>query len=59
MPMLVLWAGQGAIGAVFDILAAWQERATDVRGKEVPGGHNLPDLSPKEVAAELKAFFRA
>lgn len=58
-PMLVLWAEQGAMGSLFDVLATWKERAVDVRGKQLPGGHNLPDLSPKEVTAELEAFFRA
>jgi haloacetate dehalogenase len=58
-PRLVLWAQQGAMGALFDVLATWKERAVDVRGKQLPGGHNLPDLSPKEVTAELEAFFRA
>lgn len=58
-PMLVLWAQQGAMGRLFDIIAAWRERATDVRGKPLPGGHNLPDLSPHEVTAELQAFFKA
>lgn len=58
-PMLVLWAQQGAMGSFFDVLATWKERAVDVRGKQLPGGHNLPDLSPKEVTAELDAFFRA
>ena len=57
-PMLVLWAQQGPIGRIYDVLATWKERASDVRGKELPGGHNLPDISPKEVTAELQGFFK-
>jgi len=57
-PMLVLWAQQGPMGRIYDVLASWKERASDVRGKELPGGHNLPDISPKEVTAELQSFFK-
>ncbi len=57
-PMLVLWAAQAPMGRIYDVLATWKERATDVRGKELPGGHNLPDISPNEVTAELLAFFK-
>jgi len=41
------------------VLATWKERASDVRGKVLPGGHNLPDGSPNEVLAELQAFLKA
>ena len=58
-PLLALWARQGPMGRIYDVLATWKERATDVRGKELPGGHNLPDLSPKEVTVELLAFFKS
>ena len=58
-PLLALWAQQGPMGHIYDVLATWKERATDVRGKELPGGHNLPDLSPKEVTVELLAFFKS
>lgn len=58
-PMLVLWARQAPMGRLYDVLATWKELATDVRGKELPGGHNLPDGSPKEVTAELQSFFAA
>jgi haloacetate dehalogenase len=58
-PLLTLWAQRGPMGRIYDVLATWKELAIDVRGKELPGGHNLPDLSPKEVTAELQAFFKA
>ncbi len=58
-PMLVLWAAQAPMGRIYDMLATWKERATNVNGKQLPGGHNLPDQSPNEVLAELQAFFRA
>jgi len=57
-PLLVLWAQQGPMGRLFDVLATWKERASDVRGKVLPGGHNLPDGSPNEVLAELQVFLK-
>jgi haloacetate dehalogenase len=60
-PLLVLWARNAPMGRLFDVPATWQERASEVsaRSKVLPGGHNLPDGSPKEVAAELRAFLRS
>jgi haloacetate dehalogenase len=57
-PLLVLWGAQGAIARWYDVVATWQERATDVRGKALPGGHWLPEQVPDELYAELMAFLR-
>ncbi|MDB5440568.1 MAG: hypothetical protein JWM33_2995 [Caulobacteraceae bacterium] len=58
-PMLTLWADQAPMGRIYDVLATWKERATSVTGKQIAGGHNLPDTSPDAVFAELSAFFAA
>jgi haloacetate dehalogenase len=59
-PLLVLWAKNAAMGRLFDVPATWRERASDVSAlsQALPGGHNLPDGSPKEVTASLQAFLR-
>jgi haloacetate dehalogenase len=59
-PLLVLWARDAPLGRLFDVPATWRERAGEVsaRSKALPGGHNLPSGSPKEVTAELQAFLR-
>jgi haloacetate dehalogenase len=59
-PLLVLWARNAPMGRLFDVPATWRERASEVsaQSKALPGGHNLPDGSPKEVTAELQAFLR-
>jgi haloacetate dehalogenase len=54
----VLWGAQGAIARWYDVVATWQERATDVRGKALPGGHWLPEQVPDELYTELMAFLR-
>ncbi len=56
-PMLALWGDRGAVGKCFDVLALWRERAVDVRGKALPGGHYLAEEIPDLVAAEFAAFF--
>jgi haloacetate dehalogenase len=60
-PLLVLWAKDAPLGRLFDVPATWRERASEVsdRSKVLPGGHNLPHGSPKEVTAELQAFLRS
>jgi haloacetate dehalogenase len=55
----VLWAADGAMDRLYDVLAIWRERATNVTGKGMPGGHNMQEGAPNEVLAELRAILRA
>ena len=55
-PLLVLWGARGLIGALYDPIAVWRERASDVRGKASPCGHWLPEELPDETLAELRTF---
>ena len=57
-PLLVLWGERGNVGKLFDVMAIWRARAADVRGKGLPGGHNLQQDVPSETLAELRAFLR-
>jgi haloacetate dehalogenase len=56
-PLLVLWGQNGVIEKCFDALALWRERASDVRGHALPGGHYLAEECPDLVADELERFF--
>ena len=56
-PLLALWAAEGVVARCFDPLALWRERALDVRGRAVSGGHYLAEESPGEVADTLEPFF--
>jgi haloacetate dehalogenase len=58
-PVLALWAERGPMNRQFDVLTTWRERATQVTGKSLPGGHFLPEELPDQVLAELQAFLRA
>ncbi len=56
-PLLVLWGKNGAIERHFDCLALWRERAADIRGHALPGGHYLAEELPEDVLREFLAFF--
>lgn len=64
-PVLLLWGSNMAkrpgwqTGASLDMLAVWQKRAVDVRGKSLNCGHFLPEELPEETTAELLAFLSA
>jgi pimeloyl-ACP methyl ester carboxylesterase len=55
-PVLALWGADGVIERLYDTLETWRERAENVRGKALPGGHWLPEQLPREVCDELLAF---
>ncbi|PWJ21813.1 alpha/beta fold hydrolase [Jannaschia seohaensis] len=57
MPLHVLWGDRGTIEVVFDALALWRLRASNVTGHAMPGTHYFAEEHPVEVAAELRAFF--
>lgn len=55
-PLLSLWGRDSKFGARFDPLAYWRERARDVRGEVVAGGHFVPEESPEAVIRALSDF---
>jgi haloacetate dehalogenase len=57
MPMLVLWGEKSHVNRSFKPIRAWQERASDVRGKMLACGHYPAEQVPDETYQELRAFF--
>jgi haloacetate dehalogenase len=55
-PLLVLWGERSQVGTSYDPLTLWREVATDVRGRALPGGHNLPEELPGQTLAALLEF---
>ena len=55
-PLLVLWGEASQVGTSYDPLSLWREVATDVRGRALPGGHNLPEELPGPTLAALLEF---
>jgi haloacetate dehalogenase len=57
-PMLALWGGKGTVGALYDVLQSWRDKAVDVRGRALDCGHIPQEERPDETADELIRFFR-
>lgn len=55
-PMQVLWGEFGKMHTLFDVLATWRDKATDVRGRALPCGHFIPEEAPQALLDELLPF---
>jgi haloacetate dehalogenase len=55
-PLHVLWAKDGAMGRMYDVMGIWKERGTQVTGAAMPGGHSFQETHPEETLAQLGPF---
>lgn len=55
-PLLVIWASDAAMGRMYDVAGIWKERATQVTGVALTGGHNLQEQNPVGVLGQLEPF---
>jgi haloacetate dehalogenase len=58
-PLLVLWGDRSLVGTSYDPLRLWREVATDVRGRSLPGGHNLAEELPEQTLSAVLEFIVA
>jgi haloacetate dehalogenase len=59
-PVLCLWGARGALPVFYgDVLDVWRAWAPGVTGRAVDASHFLVEDQPREVAAELTAFFHS
>ncbi|MDD0814247.1 alpha/beta hydrolase [Curvibacter sp. HBC28] len=58
-PLRVLWGDKGAVGANFDVLGLWRERALTVSGRALPCGHYIAEEAPALLLQEAFEFFRS
>ncbi|MGJ7506950.1 alpha/beta fold hydrolase [Variovorax sp. GT1P44] len=58
-PLRVLWGEHGVVGRCFDVLDLWRQRADDVSGGTLHGGHYIPEEAPRELLAQALSFFNA
>lgn len=58
-PVSVLWGAKGLVGRKYDVVSVWKDRATNVSGKALPGGHWLAEELPDQTLAEIKSFLVA
>lgn len=55
-PLLALWSEKGFVGRKYDVLETWRERADNVRGGALPGGHFIPEEAPDETYSAIHEF---
>jgi haloacetate dehalogenase len=55
-PLLALWGGRGTVGALYDVVATWREKADDVQGHAIDCGHSPQEEAPEALLAALDAF---
>ncbi len=55
-PLLALWGARGVVGALYDVLDTWREKARDVNGRAIDCGHNLQEEAPAATLAALQPF---
>ena len=55
-PLLALWGGRGTVGALYEVLETWREKALDVRGRPLDCGHTPQEECPDDTLRELLAF---
>ena len=59
-PLHVLWASDGAMGRMYDVLGIWKNGyGTKVTGAALTGGHNLQEANPSGVLGQLLPFLSA
>lgn len=57
-PLLVLWGAHSVVGRLYQPLAIWREKATDVQGAALNCGHFLPEEASTETLEALSTFLR-
>ncbi|BAK86145.1 MULTISPECIES: alpha/beta fold hydrolase [Acetobacteraceae] len=56
VPLLALWGARGTVGALYDVVETWREKAVDVRGYAIDCGHSPQEEVPAELLYRLDAF---
>ena len=55
-PLLALWGAESVVGALYDVLDTWREKACDVEGEAIRSGHTLQEEAPDETLRVLLPF---
>jgi haloacetate dehalogenase len=55
-PLLALWGARGTVGALYDVLETWREKANDVSGHAIDCGHSPQEEAPAALLQALDGF---
>jgi haloacetate dehalogenase len=56
VPLLALWGARGTVGALYDVIATWREKATNVLGRAIDCGHCPQEEAPDALLVALTDF---
>ncbi len=57
-PTLILWASEGPLNKLYDVMSVWRDWAADVRGHVIRAGHYFAEENPDDTYKALREFFR-
>lgn len=57
-PVQALWGALGTVGALYDVIATWREKADTVTGTALPCGHSPQEECPEAFLDQLLPFLR-
>jgi haloacetate dehalogenase len=52
-PLHTVWATNGSMGRMYDVLGIWKERGTTVTGAGITASHNMQETHPAETLGAL------
>ena len=55
-PLLALWGRLGTVGALYDVLETWREKAVHVEGHALECGHSPQEEVPDALLDALDGF---
>jgi haloacetate dehalogenase len=55
-PLLALWGKLGTVGALYDVLATWRDKAEQVEGHALDCGHSPQEETPGALLDALEGF---
>ncbi|WP_111432066.1 alpha/beta fold hydrolase [Rhodobacteraceae bacterium DSL-40] len=55
-PLMALWGRHGTVGALYDVVETWREKALDVRGSALECGHSPQEEVPEALLEALFEF---
>lgn len=56
MPLLALWGRHGTVGALYDVLATWRDKADRVSGGALVCKHSPQEEAPEALLGQLAGF---
>lgn len=55
-PLLALWGARGTVGALYDVVETWREKAMNVQGHAIDCGHSPQEEAPEEMLRSIDVF---